>query len=329
MPAAQTFTLEGSATFALPLPGLCSEMTVLGRGPVTARIVRAELGRVWMHRTEESSPRVLHGYSDMQRVAVVFETRPGSEMTWNGVVVEADSLAIMESGRHYHQRFSGTPRWGSASLPVSETGALLGEIIGREPDLRGRARPIRAGAEAIGRLRRLHANIARLAERSSDSPGSSDAARGLEQAMTLAIAQCVADAREPHGDAAWRRREILIRRLRAFMAANSDKALYIPEICEAIGVSDRTLRACCHDYFGMGPNRYLVLRRMHLAHQRLLAVGPGEATVTEIAMQYGFWELGRFAVEYRRIFGERPSATLRAPSPGPPRSNLVELADFA
>jgi AraC-like DNA-binding protein len=329
MPAAQTFALEGSDTFALPLPGLRSEMTVLGHGPFTARIVRVDLGRLWMQRTEESGPRVLHGYSDMQRVAVVFETRPGSAMTWNGVAVEADSLAIMESGRHYHQRFSGTPRWASASFPVSETGALLGTIIGREPDLQGRVRPIRAGAEAIGRLRRLHAKIGRLVERSSDSPGSSDAARGLEQAMTLAIAHCVADAGEPHGDAAWRRREILIRRLRAFVAANPDKALYIPEICEAIGVSDRTLRACCQDYFGMGPNRYLVLRRMHLAHQRLLAVGPGEATVTEIAMKYGFWELGRFAVEYRRIFGERPSATLRASSTGPLRPNSAELADFA
>ncbi|MBN9563860.1 MAG: helix-turn-helix domain-containing protein [Alphaproteobacteria bacterium] len=304
-------------------------MTALSRGPFTTRIVRAELGRLWMQRTEESGPRVLHGYSDMQRVAVVFETRPGSEMTWNGVVVEADSLAIMETGRHYHQRFSRTPRWGSISLPVSETGALLGEIIGREPDLRARARPIRAGAEAIGRLRRLHAKIVRLAERPSAPPGSPDATRGLEQALTLAIAHCVADAPEPHGDAAWRRREITIRRLRAFMTANADKALYIPEICEAIGVSDRTLRACCQDYFGMGPNRYLLLRRMHLAHQRLLAVGPGEATVTEIAMQYGFWELGRFAVEYRRIFGERPSATLRAPAARSLRSNSAEFAEFA
>jgi AraC family ethanolamine operon transcriptional activator len=34
-------------------------------------------------------------------------------------------------------------------------------------------------------------------------------------------------------------------------------------------------------------------------------------TVTKIATRLGFRELGRFSVEYREMFGESPSATLR------------------
>jgi AraC-like DNA-binding protein len=60
----------------------------------------------------------------------------------------------------------------------------------------------------------------------------------------------------------------------------------------------------------MGPVRYLWLKRMHLANRALARADSASATVTAIATEYGFWELGRFSVEYGRLFGEAPSATL-------------------
>jgi AraC-like DNA-binding protein len=50
---------------------------------------------------------------------------------------------------------------------------------------------------------------------------------------------------------------------------------------------------------------------MHLARRALLRADPAAATVTGIATDHGFWELGRFSVEYRALFGEMPSASLR------------------
>jgi AraC-like DNA-binding protein len=61
----------------------------------------------------------------------------------------------------------------------------------------------------------------------------------------------------------------------------------------------------------MGPIRYLTLRRMHLARRALSRADSSMATVTQIATDHGFWELGRFAVAYHALFGEPPSTTLR------------------
>jgi AraC-like DNA-binding protein len=63
----------------------------------------------------------------------------------------------------------------------------------------------------------------------------------------------------------------------------------------------------------MGPIRYLSLRRMHLVRRALLRADSSTTTVTRLATDHGFWELGRFAVAYRALFGESPSVSFHRP----------------
>jgi AraC-like DNA-binding protein len=100
-------------------------------------------------------------------------------------------------------------------------------------------------------------------------------------------------------------------RFEEYLASRRYQPLYLAEICAAIDVSERMLRACCREHLGMGPLRYLWLQRMHLARQALQQADPLVATVTGIATEHGFWELGRFSVQYRALFGESPSVTLQ------------------
>ena len=69
----------------------------------------------------------------------------------------------------------------------------------------------------------------------------------------------------------------------------------------------------------MSATRYLWLRRMHLSNRALLRSDATETTVTAVAVEHGFWELGRFSVAYRALFGESPRTTLQKqfdPHPG-------------
>jgi transcriptional regulator GlxA family with amidase domain len=116
---------------------------------------------------------------------------------------------------------------------------------------------------------------------------------------------------EAHEDAAAQRQHAsIMRRFYRVVEDHLDEPLYVPELCREVGASARTLTACCQEHLGMGPKRYLLLRRMQMVRRMLRQSVPGDLSVTEIAMRYGFWQLGRFAGEYRTLFGDLPSATL-------------------
>jgi len=108
----------------------------------------------------------------------------------------------------------------------------------------------------------------------------------------------------------------IVQRLDAFLREHLDESIQMAQLCDVTGVSERSLRNACHAVCGTSPKRYLTRRRMEAVHTALTEARPGEATVTRIATDYGFYELGRFAATYASLFGERPSETLRGESAG-------------
>jgi AraC-like DNA-binding protein len=104
--------------------------------------------------------------------------------------------------------------------------------------------------------------------------------------------------------------ERVVRRAEDTIADKLDTPIYVAELCEAAGVSERTLRNAFQSVYGMSPIRFLQLRRLHQVRRVLRS--DTVVSVTEAALRYGFGNLGRFAVEYRQLFGERPSLTRRS-----------------
>lgn len=86
--------------------------------------------------------------------------------------------------------------------------------------------------------------------------------------------------------------------------------LSAPDLAAVTGVSQRTLEYAFRDELGTSPVRFIRRLRLHRVRRGLLAADPKADTVAEVAMSFGFYQLGRFAAEYRAVFGELPSATL-------------------
>lgn len=160
-------------------------------------------------------------------------------------------------------------------------------------------------------LRSIHARAVEAARITPDALANPLTASALEHELVQVLVTCLSACEIGEERSVAPQGTRVVARFQQYLEGRAAESVYLSEICLAVGVSARMLRRYYQEILGVSPVRYLWLRRMHLERQRLLHADPVSATVTAIATNLGFWELGRFSVEYRSLFGEAPSAALR------------------
>lgn len=113
------------------------------------------------------------------------------------------------------------------------------------------------------------------------------------------------------GDSAPPLTDARVRRVLEHIHANAELPLTTTGLAEVAEVSVRTLQDAFARHVGASPMTYLRGVRFDRAREELLRTSPDETTIGDVARRWGFAHLGRFSVDYRRRFGERPSETLR------------------
>ena len=327
MPSSSVRTFTDPDEYGERIRGTRVELTVTGRGQFRARLVRIDLHDLWMQRYSEDLPRIAYSPKVSGRNVISFRTQSGPSLLFAGIETQVSEI-IRHGGdaNGFYQSSSGSAHFGTISLPIDKIIALSAvagcDLVAPRDTLSFRPRP-----SAMARLQRLHATAAALA---TEVPGiirDPGAARGLEQALIDAMVDCLSVGALKEDTAAKRHHKAIMRRFHAAMEANRNQPLFLSELCTSIGVTERTLLRCCNEQLGMGPKRFLLLRRMHMVRCALRAAEPHAATVTAVATEFGFWELGRFAAVYGSLFGEHPSTTLHHPADYRPRgvADLPEI----
>jgi AraC family ethanolamine operon transcriptional activator len=103
----------------------------------------------------------------------------------------------------------------------------------------------------------------------------------------------------------------IVRRGEKWVDGQPPERLHVIDLCSALGQPLRTVQRAFHDVLGMGPAHYLAFYRLQKVRQILLSCDPTATRTADVALDHGFWALGRFAGLYRRVYGEAPSETLR------------------
>jgi AraC-like DNA-binding protein len=308
MPSSAVRAFTDPDDYAASIRNSTVEMTITGRDQFAARLIRINLHRLWMQRFSDNVPRIAH--ATVGRPSISFRTKPGPSLLWGGAEMRQTNLLRHAKADSAFQRSSGPADWAAMSPPVEDIVAVGEAMAGIDLAPPRDTMSIAPSPPAMARLQGLHAAAGSLAEDAPEIIDHPEAARGLEQALIEAMVGCLVDREDRANSLAQGHHAMVMRRFRRVIEENPEEPLFIPEICKAIRVPARTLRLCCQEHLGMGPKRYLLLRRMHFVRRALRQEAPETTSVTEIATRYGFWQLGRFAVDYQSLFEESPSVTL-------------------
>ncbi|MEA3277722.1 MAG: helix-turn-helix domain-containing protein [Pseudomonadota bacterium] len=284
--------------------------------PVRAKRLEAKLwlGRVAGIRVDLerwNTPLELTGTSPEQGLSFVLPLDHGGSYSSEGLDVTADRIDVFGSGCAIHALTKAQTSLISCSLSTqalddriaSPMTALLAEHSTGH-------RVIRSSRQATDGLRRWWVRLADLCRKG----GIPAEAYHRMFDETLLLAARGLSTGEEDRDTRSRRRYLLARRARDFMLDRQSNPPTVGEICAFLNTTERTLHYAFGATYGVSPKRFLKARRLFAARQALKSAVQGES-VSDVAMRLGFWDLGYFAGDYKAMFGELPSATLRSRYP--------------
>jgi AraC family transcriptional regulator, ethanolamine operon transcriptional activator len=259
-----------------------------------------------------SPPMLFLGAAADGRVGLVQTLEGAARARWDGRPIEANSVAVFAGGRRHEAVYPDAFACAVLSLACAAPEVPQGGLAGPRPADPGARAALAAIARAV--------ELAAAGGAASSVLRGEEARRALRASVLETAHRLFAPASAPSTECGIddRGRRRLVREADAYLRANPMRPIYTDALCAALGTSATRLHQAFQATFGMGPHRYLKMRRMGMVRAALLSGAGGPwRSVKAAALSHGFWHLGQFAHDYRALYGEAPSDTrARALAPG-------------
>lgn len=316
MPGSGTRTFIDPDHYEASLRRAQIETVITPHRKFQARLTWAELHDLKVLRCEEGFSRVAYVSLGPQLSFVTFPAHLEPLPVWRGTELRPHEIIFHSRGDRLHQSTSRPGVWSVIALNPVQLEYYGRALSGKPFSLPPEGSILGPSPRDAARLRRLHAQICRLAETKPRILSHSEVARALEQDLIQAlVASLTTTAVRAQGVDKRDHASIMIR-FEEVLAQRLSDSLHMPTLCELVGVTQQALRSSCAVFLGMSPTRYVLLRRLRQVRITLRDAAPDAVNIAELAQGFGFEQLARFATAYQAVFGEAPSTTLqRVPGP--------------
>ncbi len=236
-------------------------------------------------------------------------------LEWRGKHVDGNSLMVFPRGSELSSVSASDFHIYTCSFP-EEFLTDLGEAmeIGTIEELCGGVDAFRVPADSMEHLRTCLFRICNSVRASPNALSNATTLRQLTHELPSRLISAMADGVGKCLPITGPRRRAAVERAEEFIERNAGDHIGVSDVCQAAGVSERTLQYAFLQKFGISPKEYLTSLRLIRVRRELRRGDPTKTKVAEVANAWGFWHMGQFAADYRRRFEELPSETLRFPA---------------
>jgi AraC family ethanolamine operon transcriptional activator len=256
----------------------------------------------------DGSARIVHGTTPRDISIFIFQsTQYEKAVIIDGQLTHWSELIVLPP-EQYFTFVSDIPlSWIAVSLPMAVAERLLSGSRNRSGNARGHNRLTAKVPEmSMRQLVRLAENARSMSRNDTRDKGEIEAA--LLSKLSVLMDVAIIRDRPPNSLLS---SEKIIRNALGHVERNEGTYIHVDDLVNAAQVEYRTLLRAFQHYLQITPKRYLKLRQLNLVHRALDTQRGSLRDTIDVMADFGITEFGRFATEYKRLFGELPSETLR------------------
>jgi AraC family ethanolamine operon transcriptional activator len=252
------------------------------------------------------------GASVRDRTSIAMLTGSADRATWSSYELRTGDTLVMPPNGDHENRYYG----GASIFVISISEADIESSFGSESQLGDplawRRNHFKGDAVTVQRtIPRLQSLVARLGQVSPSAQAAEFWKRAVIESMTASIVMGSPSERDGPLPSALK----VVKRVEEYLDAFGPGPIHISQICGHLHVSRRTLHRAFNEALGIGPIAFLRHRRLCAVHTMLRSGSAVRQPISDLAMQFGFQNLGRFAGYYHTLFGEYPSETRQRHAP--------------
>ena len=170
-------------------------------------------------------------------------------------------------------------------------------------------------SHALFELRQTLNDIEHILLTGTDASRNIQFLREIEHTLAVKLVEILADFNQSINRKAVRKRDVAMNTAEAYIRENRGSNIAIPELCDVANASQRMLEYAFRERYNMTPKAYILALRINTTRKQLQKANPYTNQVSQIAQQNGFLHMGQFGAYYKKMFGERPSDTLKYHAP--------------